>query len=53
MLISLTFIICLDFMRAVGASSRIFELLDRMPAVRNAGGTRLEKLEGIDHNTIA
>ncbi len=42
----LLFLCVLDFMRAVGASSRIFELLDRLPTVRNAGGTRLEKIEG-------
>ncbi|XP_072921796.1 ABC transporter B family member 1-like [Hemitrygon akajei] len=35
-----------DFMQAVGASIRIFELLDRKPKIPCVGGSRLDSLEG-------
>ena len=35
-----------DFMKAVGASERIFELMDRTPEVRNEGGARLMEFSG-------
>lgn len=35
-----------DFMRAVGASDRVFELLDRRPRVPTAAGARLEEVRG-------
>ena len=35
-----------DFMRASGAASRVFELLDRAPAIPAAGGRRLDHVEG-------
>ncbi|XP_072024782.1 uncharacterized protein [Amphiura filiformis] len=35
-----------DFMKAVGASVRIFELMDRIPEVRNEGGARLLDFSG-------
>ncbi|XP_072103931.1 ABC transporter B family member 1-like isoform X2 [Mobula birostris] len=35
-----------DFMQAVGASIRIFELLDRKPKIPCMGGSRLDSLEG-------
>lgn len=35
-----------DFMQAVGASIRIFELLDRKPKIPCVGGNRLDSLEG-------
>ena len=34
-----------DFMRAVGASQRIFDLLDRVPEVRYEGGKTLSKVD--------
>lgn len=37
-----------DFMRAVGASQRIFDLLDRVPEVRYEGGKTLAKV----HSTL-
>jgi len=38
-----------DFMRAVGAGERVFELMDRRPKINNTGGERLEKIEGDIH----
>lgn len=35
-----------EVMRGVGASSRVFDLLDRQPLMRLSGGEKLEKLEG-------
>jgi ATP-binding cassette subfamily B protein len=35
-----------DFMRARGASQRVFELIDRDPALAAEGGLRPEKIEG-------
>jgi ABC-type multidrug transport system fused ATPase/permease subunit len=35
-----------DFMRAMGASERVFELLDRVPTVRFEGGERPHKFVG-------
>jgi ATP-binding cassette subfamily B protein len=35
-----------DFMRARGASQRVFELIDRSPAMMASGGTRLDRVEG-------
>ncbi|XP_043571583.1 ABC transporter B family member 1-like isoform X3 [Chiloscyllium plagiosum] len=35
-----------DFMQAVGASIRIFELLDRKPKIPHVGGNRFASLEG-------
>lgn len=35
-----------DFMRAGGASARVFELLDREPAIANTGGRELEQVTG-------
>eukprot|EP00741_Cyanophora_paradoxa_P017211 tig00020961_g16623.t1 len=35
-----------ELMRAVGASARVFEILERVPAVPCSGGRRLERLEG-------
>ena len=35
-----------DFMKAVGASVRIFELMDREPEVKNEGGARLLDFNG-------
>lgn len=35
-----------DFMRAAGAAERLFELLDRTPAVPSSGGQTLEKVDG-------
>ncbi len=35
-----------DFNRALGASERVFELLDRTPGVVNGGGRRLDRVEG-------
>jgi len=36
-----------DLMKAVGASERIFELLERIPAVRYRGGSKLTKISGL------
>jgi ATP-binding cassette subfamily B protein len=35
-----------DFMRASGAAERVFELLDRQPAIPPTGGERLASLQG-------
>ncbi len=35
-----------DFMRAVGAADRIFDLMDRKPDVPNSGGAKLDRVEG-------
>ena len=35
-----------DFMRALGAAERVFELLDRKPSMAPSGGMRLEKVSG-------
>ena len=35
-----------DFMRAIGATERVFELLDRVPSMPTAGGTRLAQVRG-------
>ncbi|XP_052227186.1 ABC transporter B family member 1-like isoform X2 [Dreissena polymorpha] len=35
-----------DFMQAVGASTRIFELMDRTPKVSNENGKKLSELDG-------
>jgi ATP-binding cassette subfamily B protein len=35
-----------DFMRASGASERVFELMDRSPAIPTTGGERLSTTEG-------
>lgn len=35
-----------EFLRAVGASERIFQLLDRKPEINIVGGEKIEKLEG-------
>jgi ATP-binding cassette subfamily B protein len=35
-----------DFMRALGASERVFELVDRVPGVVNVTGHRLDRVEG-------
>jgi ATP-binding cassette subfamily B protein len=35
-----------DFMRAGGASARVFELLDREPAIANVGGRQLPQVNG-------
>ena len=35
-----------DFMRAMGAAERLFELLDREPMVNITGGEKLEKITG-------
>ena len=35
-----------DFMRALGAGERVFELLDRVPAIPSSGGRVLDKVEG-------
>jgi len=35
-----------DFMRASGAAERIFELLDRTPAISPSGGVELSRVEG-------
>jgi ABC transporter fused permease/ATP-binding protein len=35
-----------DFMRAAGAAERVFELLDRRPAIPPVGGVRPERAEG-------
>ncbi len=35
-----------DFMRAVGAAERVFDLVDREPTIPLAGGERLERIEG-------
>ncbi|MFZ5477097.1 MAG: ABC transporter ATP-binding protein [Myxococcota bacterium] len=35
-----------DFNRALGASERVFELMDRVPGVVNEAGRRLERVEG-------
>lgn len=35
-----------DFMRALGAAERVFELLDRVPAMANAGGDELPQVAG-------
>ncbi|HVG63158.1 MAG TPA: ABC transporter transmembrane domain-containing protein [Hyalangium sp.] len=38
-----------DFMRASGASERVFELLDRTPAIPPSGGERLANTQGRVH----
>ena len=38
-----------DFMRAVGASDRVFDLMDRLPHIPTRGGTRLDAMEGSLH----
>jgi len=35
-----------DFNRALGASTRVFELMDRVPVGEGRGGERLERVEG-------
>ncbi|MFN2546282.1 MAG: ABC transporter ATP-binding protein [Myxococcales bacterium] len=35
-----------DFMRALGAAERVFELLDRKPSIAPAGGAQLPKVSG-------
>src|SRR5438105_206744 len=35
-----------DFMRALGAAERVFELLDRKPSMAPSGGVQLEKVSG-------
>ena len=35
-----------DFMQAVGASVRIFELMDRRPKVAVSGGKKNDKIKG-------
>ncbi|WP_376757270.1 ABC transporter ATP-binding protein [Archangium violaceum] len=35
-----------DFMRAVGAAERVFELVDRQPAIPATGGERLASVQG-------
>ncbi|MFN7144491.1 MAG: ABC transporter ATP-binding protein [Myxococcota bacterium] len=35
-----------DFNKALGASERVFELLDRVPGVVNADGRRLDRVDG-------
>ena len=35
-----------DLMRASGAAERVFELIDRVPAMPSSGGRRLEKVQG-------
>ncbi|WNG54905.1 ATP-binding cassette domain-containing protein [Archangium gephyra] len=35
-----------DFMRAVGAAERVFELVDRQPAIPASGGERLASVQG-------
>ncbi|MEQ1565603.1 MAG: ABC transporter transmembrane domain-containing protein [Myxococcota bacterium] len=35
-----------DFMRAIGSSERVFELLDRVPVLEAAGGGQLERVDG-------
>ncbi len=35
-----------DFMRASGAAERVFELLDRQPAIPASGGARLASIQG-------
>jgi ATP-binding cassette subfamily B protein len=35
-----------DFMRASGAAERVFELLDRQPAIPPSGGARLASIQG-------
>eukprot|EP01119_Soliformovum_irregulare_P011065 TRINITY_DN2746_c0_g1_i5.p1 TRINITY_DN2746_c0_g1~~TRINITY_DN2746_c0_g1_i5.p1 ORF type:complete len:568 (+),score=139.29 TRINITY_DN2746_c0_g1_i5:47-1750(+) len=35
-----------DFMKALGSSERVFELLDRKPKVHWSGGMQLEKIQG-------
>ncbi len=35
-----------DFMKAMGASRRVFELLDRVPELEGSGGRRLDRIEG-------
>ncbi len=35
-----------DFMRAVGAAERVFELIDRQPAIPSSGGERLPSVQG-------
>lgn len=35
-----------DFNRAIGASERVFELIDRVPGVVNGNGTKLARVQG-------
>ncbi|XP_071946637.1 uncharacterized protein [Antedon mediterranea] len=35
-----------DFMKAVGASVRVFELMDRVPDISNSGGNKLIEFDG-------
>ncbi|HEX8535813.1 MAG TPA: ABC subfamily B transporter ATP-binding protein, partial [Cystobacter sp.] len=35
-----------DFMRASGAAERVFELIDRVPAIPSSGGERLASVQG-------
>jgi len=35
-----------DFMRAAGAAERVFELIDRQPAIPSSGGERLPSVQG-------
>ena len=35
-----------DFMRAVGASDRVFDLMDRLPHIPTTGGEQLSRIEG-------
>ncbi len=35
-----------DFMRALGAAERVFELTDRVPSIPATGGRRLDRVEG-------
>lgn len=36
-----------DFMRAFGASERVFELIDRKPAIERSGGAVLDHVDGL------
>lgn len=35
-----------DFMRATGATERVFDLMDRIPTIPTQGGTRLDHVDG-------
>jgi len=40
------YMLTLLYIQAVGASIRIFELLDKTPAISNQGGMKLDNLQG-------
>jgi len=43
-----------DFMKATGATERIFELMDRTPGISNTGGAEPEQVEGrVDFEGVA